>query len=398
MSEFQASNFKKENGGTPDLLGKTELTSPYFFVPPSGTTAERPQSCAPGTLRFNTDIGTLEVFRGNTIGWEQIQRVDNQYLGNTVFETTTGSTAGTGTRGLVMGGFGGGDPTAEEIQFITISTLGDAQDFGELTQGSQAGHSGLGNRVNAFYAGGSQVPAGLNVIQKITVASTGNAVDYGDLTAGVRAGGAGLSNSTRALVAGGNLGSPATNIIEYFNMLQSGNAVDYGDLSAAQEGLEGSVNSSTRGLIYGVGSYGGNTIEFVTIATTGNTTDFGDLMQGVGDAAGGGNSTRGIIGGGLGASPVNQTNIIQFVTIATLGNSQDFGDLTQNRNGFGAMSSPTRTVFAGGSIFPSHFNIIDFIEITTGGNAQDFGDLSNTGVTNGGVFHSNAVSNGHGGL
>ena len=42
MSEFQASNFKKENGGTPDLLGKTELTSPYFFVPPSGDTASRP--------------------------------------------------------------------------------------------------------------------------------------------------------------------------------------------------------------------------------------------------------------------------------------------------------------------------------------------------------------------
>ena len=74
MSEFQASNFKKENGGTPDLLGKTELTSPYFFVPPSGTTAERPQSCAAGTLRFNTDIGTLEVYRGDVIGWEQIQR------------------------------------------------------------------------------------------------------------------------------------------------------------------------------------------------------------------------------------------------------------------------------------------------------------------------------------
>ena len=36
MSEFQASNFTKENGGTPNLVGKTELTSPYFFVPPSG--------------------------------------------------------------------------------------------------------------------------------------------------------------------------------------------------------------------------------------------------------------------------------------------------------------------------------------------------------------------------
>ena len=52
MSEFQASNFKKENGGTPDLLGKTELTSPYFFVPPSGDTASRPESCAAGTLRL----------------------------------------------------------------------------------------------------------------------------------------------------------------------------------------------------------------------------------------------------------------------------------------------------------------------------------------------------------
>ena len=109
MSEFQASNFKKENGGTPDLLGKTELTSPYFFVPPSGDTASRPESCAAGTLRFNTDIGTLEVFRGNTIGWVQIQRRENQYLGgdsaNSVITTSTNSNRGTGTRGIFFGGY-----------------------------------------------------------------------------------------------------------------------------------------------------------------------------------------------------------------------------------------------------------------------------------------------------
>ena len=73
MSEFQSSNFTKENGGTSNLVGKTELTSPYFFVPPSGDTASRPESCAAGTLRFNTDIGTLEIFKGDPIGWEQIQ-------------------------------------------------------------------------------------------------------------------------------------------------------------------------------------------------------------------------------------------------------------------------------------------------------------------------------------
>ena len=126
MSEFQASNFKKENGGTPDLLGKTELTSPYFFVPPSGTTAERPQSCAAGTLRFNTDIGTLEIYRGDTIGWEQIVKRESQYLGG-----GTGSNTGTGTRGLFYAGQNPGE--VDTIDFITISTLGNAQDFGNAT-------------------------------------------------------------------------------------------------------------------------------------------------------------------------------------------------------------------------------------------------------------------------
>ena len=57
MSEINASNFKKEHGDlAPDLVGVTELTSPYFFVPPSGDTASRPADCEPGTLRYNTDI------------------------------------------------------------------------------------------------------------------------------------------------------------------------------------------------------------------------------------------------------------------------------------------------------------------------------------------------------
>ena len=45
MSEFKASGFRDEFGsGGPDLVGITTFTSPYYFVPPSGTTAERPQS------------------------------------------------------------------------------------------------------------------------------------------------------------------------------------------------------------------------------------------------------------------------------------------------------------------------------------------------------------------
>ena len=391
MSKINVRSLSNENeDGAPDLVGITTFSATSYFVPTRGTTAQRPSDHVEvGSLRYNYDIKNLEYYRGNTIGWSQFELIDPDLGGG------TGSNTGLGTRGFIMGGFGSPDTTREEIEFITISTLGDTQDFGDLTQGSQAAFSGLGNRTNAFYAGGSQVPAGLNVIQKITVASIGNAVDYGDITAGVRASGGGLSNTTRAILGGGNLGSPATNIIEYFSMLQSGNSIDFGDLSAAQEGLGGSVNSSTRGLFHGIGGFGANTIELITMSTLGNSKDFGDLIQGVGSAAGGGNSTRGIIGGGLAPSPVSQTNIIQFVTIASLGDAQDFGDLTQKRSGLNSMASPTRTVFAGGSVFPTHYNIMDFIEIATTGNAVDFGDITGD---SGEVFHPDAVSNGHGGL
>ena len=127
MSELNASNFKKEEGGQgPDIIGTTEFTSPYFMVPPSGTTAQRPSGCAPGTLRFNTDIGSLEYFKGDTLGWESIDRTTPNLGGG------TGSNAGVGARGL----FGGsGDPSSgrDDILFLTISTLGNTQVFGELS-------------------------------------------------------------------------------------------------------------------------------------------------------------------------------------------------------------------------------------------------------------------------
>ena len=66
MSEFKASGFGDEFGSSgPDVVGLTTFTSPYYFVPPSGSTAERPSSPPPGMMRFNTDIGRLEVWRND---------------------------------------------------------------------------------------------------------------------------------------------------------------------------------------------------------------------------------------------------------------------------------------------------------------------------------------------
>ena len=174
MSELNASNFKKEHGDlAPDLVGVSELTSPYFFVPPSGDTASRPEECEPGTLRFNTDIGSLEVFRGKTIGWEQIQRVENQYLGG-----GTGSNTGTGTRMIFMGGTDGSS-TLDVIEYITISTLGNVQEFGNLIASEMEGAS-CSSRTRGFYFGGD--PAD-NDIEFVTFSSLGNATDFGNCTA-----------------------------------------------------------------------------------------------------------------------------------------------------------------------------------------------------------------------
>ena len=127
MSEINSSNFKKEHGNlAPDLVGVTELTSPYFFVPPSGTTAERPEDCEPGTLRFNTDIGSLEVFRGKTIGWEQIQR--NPMSDGTYPEA----------RGFNHAGRRPGSGTVNVVEMVRFASLSTPVDFGDMIQSGPA--------------------------------------------------------------------------------------------------------------------------------------------------------------------------------------------------------------------------------------------------------------------
>jgi len=388
MSEFQSSNFKKENGGTPDLLGKTELTSPYFFVPPSGTTAERPSSCAPGTLRFNTDIGTLEVYKGDTIGWQSIQRRESQYLGGGI-TPNLGSNAGTGTRGLTLAG----DPATDEITFFTVSTLGNAQDFGNLTQ-SRKRFQGFASSTRAFALGGAQEDGsgGYNIIDFVTVSSTGNATNFGDQTTAARSQ-AGASNSTRGITAGGTTGFPSgsfVDTIEYVTMQSAGNTVDFGNLTQARD-FPTAVNSSVRIVFAGGAQYptAYNNMDFITTASLGNATDFGDLTGTSQNSAAVCNSTRGVIAKCFSGGYLNN---LEFITIASLGNSVDFGDRIHTAAPVQGASYPTRGVFAGGYAPGGTTNAMEFIEIATTGNGTDFGDMVNArGMPS-------VVSNGHGGL
>ena len=303
----------------------------------------------------------------------------------------TGSNTGLGTRGIFTSRSTSPGAYANTVDFITISTLGDAQDFGDAI-GSGAYGATTSDRTRGLLAGGHPNSNGSDTIQFFTIASTGNATDFGNLTSARWLMGGGCSNTTRSIFTAGSTlggGNPAVNTLDYVTTQSLGNAVDFGD--SGKRRMQASVNSSTRGIWAGGYDHPAeaknDTIEFVTMASTGNTTDFGNLIAASRSMAGVCNSTRGAFGGGN--NP--HTNVIQFVTIATTGNATDFGDLTASRELAGGASSPTRGVFAGGYT-PSSLNTIDFIEILTTGNATDFGDLTVASFGMGGI------SNGHGGL
>jgi len=390
MSEFNASNFKKEQGGgAPDLLGLTELKSPHYFVPPSGTTKERPQSAAPGTLRFNTDAGTLEIYRGDTIGWSFIEKAANQHLGREVAADTTASGNGSGDRGVFMGANLSPGGNNSHTDFINISTMGNAVNFGNRTISGLSGSTS--SRTRGLCAG-SGAPSYVNTIDFITLSSTGNATDFGDRT-NTAARSRGCSNQTRGIWAGGFIAPATPNLMDFVTIASTGDAKDFGDLTGNRENPCGNINSPTRAIwasgdTDGSGNFATNS-QFVTIASTGNAQNFGDLTAGRTSAAGLSSSIRGVLGGGY-VTPTG-INIIEFLTIATLGDSVDFGDLTVARYGRGSTTDSIRGVFAGGS--PSITDVMDYVNISTRGNAVDFGNTTPQASN-----YEGGCSTGHGGL
>ena len=74
------------------------------------------------------------------------------------------------------------------IDFCTIATTGNAQDFGDLTAARQSFGS-CSNLTRGTFFGG-QTPSYVNNIDTVIIATTGNASDFGDVDVGVTASGA----------------------------------------------------------------------------------------------------------------------------------------------------------------------------------------------------------------
>ena len=259
------------------------------------------------------------------------------------------------------------------IQYITIASTGNSIDFGDIIiaggQSEGQGGQGCSNGSRGILFGGGY-PAH-DIIQYVTISTPGNATDFGDMIQNNYNGGA-LSNGPRGVHGGGSGIDSTVDIIEYITIDTTGNSTDFGDLiNAAGAGLAGFCDGS-RGCFAGQlvpgSTYG---IQYITVATTGNATDFGDLTVTRYSVAGVDGGGRGVIGAGRSGGYVNT---MDYVTIASTGNATDFGDATIAVKGRGAASNGTRGVFAGG-LDGSNYNVMDYITIASTGNATDFGDL-----------------------
>ena len=242
-------------------------------------------------------------------------------------------------RALFMGGETSSGVYSDVVDYIDISSTGNASDFGDTTATNRNG-SGTGNSTRGLLSLGRTTSSGTysGNIDYITIASTGNAQDFGDLSV-ARAYGqdSAFSSSVRGIFYGGyNAASAAVNTIDYVTIASAGNATDFGDTSVTRYGM-GGASSSTRG-VAGGSNGSDTTIDYVTIASTGNATDFGDTLIAVRYLSGTSNGTRGVYGGGQSYSGSIRQNVIQYVTISSTGNATDFGDLTAARGRSAATS------------------------------------------------------------
>ena len=365
--------------------GVNELTVMDSFSVPTGTSESRIHCKTPGSLRFNEDLLTLEFYTGEE--WKTVNSIKDE--------------GGRG-RGVWAGGVASPGVEVQIMDFVNISTRGNAVTFGEFAPAVESRMAGSGNAVRGIWAGTNDTDSH-EIIQFITPSSTGNTNDFGDLTEGRGTGGA-AANSTRfILMAGREPGN--RNVIDYVEIMTTGNAKDFGDTISAMQWTCG-AGSATRALRFGgeagssvgfgesgdIHSGHGNRrrdIGLNRFASRGDEVKFGDCTSARGAQAACSNSIRGLCAGGEPKS----SPAIDLVTIASEGNAVLFGDLGIRTSLMAGCSNQIRGLFGGGNgPTNSYQDNIHEAQFATTGQVVNFGDLTI------GRWSPAALSDSHGGI
>ena len=176
---------------------------------------------------------------------------------------------------------GGGYTTSDVIDYCTIQSTGNFVDFGNLTVSRLTHGCGVSSPTRGIWGGGDQYNPSTNAtntVDYITISTQGNAADFGDLSV-TRKAVAGCANATRGVWSGG-YNPTYVNTMDYLTLATLGNAVEFGDATWTGSYKSG-ASSPTRGTWSGGRIPGDrqNTIDYHQIMTTGNAIDFGDLVS-----------------------------------------------------------------------------------------------------------------------
>ena len=345
MSQFKINSITDKSGTSgPVIAGGSTNNSTGCMIIPAGPTEHRGGR---GRLVFgggyypspHADLGTMDFVEISTLG----NAVD---FGDLSIARSAFQCGSSGTRGLFAGGTHPGRPNSgqTQIDYITFQSGGGVTDFGDMSFIGTHKGSGISNGVRGVFCGGYEGNSPYHTLptcQFVTIATLGNCAFFGELTQPASTD-ASASDRTRGCITGMEIGNnPSTtniNNIEFLTTATLGNAQDFGDLTVARRCSNGCSSSTTRGLFYS-GSPGPgphrNTIDYITIQTKGNATNFGDMTTfgNVGGAVHGSNLTRSV------NHQSGDGNVIEFVTIATTGNTSDFGDMTNGRAPAGAIDN-----------------------------------------------------------
>jgi hypothetical protein len=358
------------------------------------TTSTNPESV--GAEWHNTTSGQMFIATNITAS-------ENVWYGQ------TGITKQVNDRGVIGGGNPGGNNagnqqngTINTIMYQGIMTGGAMIDFGDLSLArSYLSATSNGTDDRGVWAAGCD--SGFNALDRIdyvTISSPGNATDFGNARSAY--GPAACSNGTtgKAVIAGGYTSS-YSNTMGSISIGTPGNYSNEGTLTTAKYTCGSTSNGTNdRGLwMSGAQPSGTNSIDYRTVSSTGSASDFGDLAEASVGTSAMSNDTndRAVMIGGSATTATDAMRAYnQYVTITSTGNATFFGySYNCGRVKPNTFSNGTgeRGVIAGGYFNTQPQTMVsqcDYITINSLGDSTSWGDIGYVNAYGNGGFSNSA--------
>jgi hypothetical protein len=213
----------------------------------------------------------------NTIGMHIFSSTGSAIdFANLDFTSKGGPGLSNATRAVQARGYGAPSINHEDVCFFTMASQQDASDFGDLSSGSSYGGSAVASPTRGVIAP-SRTPSDFtNSIEFCTIATTGNFQDFGDAISADHTDFAmAAGNATRGVWAGGQDSPNTETDISYITIATLGNTVKFGDLHTAHSYAASVSDSITMVIAGGQGTT--DRMDAIAILTGGTSVDFGNL-------------------------------------------------------------------------------------------------------------------------